>query len=193
MLKVLRTNNNITLFSNGNCCATNNLLVNLFNDIIEKYNYSDSISVNFVENVNIEKEILEIQQSTDLLIYIGDKYDYKKLTKYLYVKSIYNGYGTATLYAENNTFTDVLKQMDIFAYENNIGIDLYKSSDELIQSLKDVPYTTDLIVLTKDNKLAFKFIQEGVFENIYINVNPFKNYKFVFDEKQLVCQKNINI
>lgn len=190
-LATLRTHNRICFFVNDSCLATNNLLVNMLNKIIEEFNYGKDI-IRIYNNIS-EKEILESENLFNMFLYIGDKHEYVKFKKKTSIPITYNGYENAIFYIETTEkFNDTLVKINDYVFNHNIRIETFRN--DYIESVESINENSnnDLVVLFTPNKTTAQYFVENVKCNkLVINKNPFEDYVFEFDESVLVKKKEI--
>lgn len=189
-IKALKTHNNIIFFSK-NIYETNDILINILKEVIEKCNYYKN-AINLFENVQI-KELKDNQHSFDKIIIIDDKYEYIKYKNMFDIPSTYNGYGNVSVYVDDEYFKNTLRKMDEYVYENNIKLDYYNNEDieKDIEKINDIGLNDIAVIFTKNSKKAFDFINRIKSKKMYINKNPFDDYTFDFSEDELVFKKEI--
>ncbi len=190
-LAALRTHNKICFFVNDSCLATNNLIVNMLNKIIEQFNYGKDIIKLY--NNTAEKEIIESEKLFNMLIYIGDKYEYVKFKKKTSIPITYNGYENAIFYIEAaEKFNNTLVEINNYVFKHNIGVETFRNDYiEAVESINENS-NNDLVVLFTSNKITAKYFVENVkCKKLVINQNPFEEYIFEFDEGLLVQKKEI--
>lgn len=190
-LAALRTHNKICFFVNDSCLATNNLLVNMLNKIIEKFNYGKDI-IKLYNGIS-EKEIIESENLFNMFLYIGDKHEYIKFKKKTSIPITYSGYESAIFYIETaEKFNNTLVEINNYVFKHNIGVETYRNDHiEAVESINENS-NNDLVVLFTPNKSTAQYFVENVrCKKLVINKNPFEDYVFEFDESIFVKKKEI--
>jgi hypothetical protein len=190
LLMAIRTHNNIVFFSKR-YYAVNTELVETLNMICTKKQYADRIAS--VEYDVIDNAIYGYHHFFNFLIYIGDKRDFQPLKKKISIPFLYSSYGTIDVFIENKDNKELLLEMDKFAKEHGIRINYYDntSSDETLRFINKYDILDYFVVLSKNTDTIYKFMSELKAKNIYINKNPFENYKLAIREKEITYSKNI--
>lgn len=190
LLMSLRTHNNIVFFSKK-YYAINTKIVETFNLVVAKNKYAKKMA--FVEYDNTDEVLATNQSFFNLAIYIGDKREYIPFKKKLSIPSIYCGYGNVDVFVENKEFKDLLLEINKFARENNINISYYDdtSLEDTLKFVNKYELTDCFVLLSKDTEMIYKFISKIKCKNVYINKNPFDDYKFTITERDLTYKKNI--
>jgi hypothetical protein len=128
-----------------------------------------------------------------LFIFIGDKREYQPVKKKISIASIYSGYGNVDVFIESKEFKELLLNMNKYANENNININVYDntSMEETLEFINKYDITDCFVVLSKNTDMIYRFISEIKAKNIYINRSPFEDYKLEISEKDLIYNKKI--
>jgi len=189
-LKALRTHNNMVFFAKK-YYAINSKIIETINLISKEENYATKIAS--VEYNIIDATIFQNQSFFDLFIYVGDKRVFQSYRQRLSIPYRYCGYGNVDVFVENKGFKDLLLDINRFAYENNININYYNdtSVEETILFLNKYDVNDCCVLLSKNTEIIYKFISEIKSKNIYVNKNPFDDYKLTLKEKDLVYKKYI--
>ena len=174
IIKVLYTHNNITLVPNLNL-SINNCIVEIITQEMKKNKYN--VNIEICDDIN---KIYSNQNMFDIAIFVGDKYEYKKFKTRFYKDIVYNPYGYITVYADNSDFKNILVQLDKIAYVNNFSIEYYNETnlEEVISKINEITSHNTVAIFTKDSKKATELIYKLKADKIFINKNPFEEYKF---------------
>lgn len=187
IIKVLYTHNNITLAPNLNL-SINNCIVEIITQELKKNKYNTNIEI--CDDIN---KIYSNQNMFDIAIFVGDKYEYKKFKTRFYKDVVYNPYGYISVYADSSDFKNILVQLDKIAYINNFGIEYYNETnlEEVISKINEITFRNTVAIFTKDSKKATELIYKLKADKIFINKNPFEEYKFELNEEDLLMKKII--
>ena len=185
-----RTHNNIVFFSKK-YYAINTKIVETLNMICEKKEYAKKIAM--VEFDVIDGIIANLQTFFNEMIFVGDKRDYVQMKKKFVIPTIYSGYGNVDVFIECKDFKDLLLDISEYARDNYIKINYYDATqiEDTIVFLNRFELTDCFVLLSKNTEMIYKFISELKSKKIYINKNPFENYKLGITEKDLIYTKNI--
>ncbi|MBR2290457.1 MAG: hypothetical protein IJ867_07795 [Clostridia bacterium] len=185
-----RTHNNIVFFSKK-YYAINTKIVETLNMIASKKGYAEKIAM--VEFDVIDGVIANLQTFFHKMIFVGDKRDYVQMKKKFVIPTIYAGFGNVDVFIESKEFKDLLLDINQFAHENNIKINYYDDTqiEDTLTFINRFELTDCFVLLSKNTDLIYKFISEVKAKNIYINKNPFENYKLNITEQDLTYKKNI--
>ena len=190
LLMSLRTHNNIVFFSKK-YYAINTKIVETLNMISEKKGYANKIAM--VEYDVIDGVIANLQTIFNKMIFVGDKRDYVQMKKKFVIPTIYAGFGNVDVFIESKEFKDLLLDINQYARENNIKINYYDDTqiDDTLTFINRFELTDCFVLISKNTDLIYKFISEVKAKSVYINKNPFEDYKLSITEKDLVYKKNI--
>ena len=146
-----------------------------------------------VEFNMIDAIISDLQTFFNKMIFIGDKRDYIKMKKKFVIPTIYVGYGNVDVFIENKDFKDLLLDINKYSLENEIKINYYDDTqiEDTLTFINRFELTDCFVLLSKNTDLIYKFISEVKAKKIYINKNPFIDYKFNITEEDLIYTKNI--
>ena len=192
LLMSLRTHNNIVFFSKK-YYAVNTKIVETLNMILNKKRYAQKIAI--VEFNVIDCIIANMQTYFNKMIFIGDKRDYVQMKKKFVIPTVYAGFGNVDVFIENKGFKDLLLEINEFSKENNIKVNYYDDTqiEDTLTFLNRFELTDCFVLLSKNTDLIYKFISEIKAKNVYINKNPFEDYKLSISEKDLIYTKNIKM
>ena len=190
LLMAFRTHNNIVFFSKK-YYAINTKIVETLNMIASKKGYAEKIAM--VEFDVIDGVIANLQTFFNKMIFVGDKRDYVQMKKKFVIPTIYVGFGNVDVFIESKEFKDVLLDINQFARDNNIKINYYDDTqiDDTLTFINRFELTDCFVLLSKNTDLIYKFMSQVKAKNIYINKNPFEDYKFNIKEEDLIYKKNI--
>ena len=189
-IKALKTHNNIVFYEDTNIHKSSNYIIDLINSILNKKDYKTTISIKKVKSFN---EIYEDEKFFDSYICIGEISKFNLLKNNIKKNIIYSAYGTVSLYLDDKNLKDTLLEMDEFVFENNLALDLYKDKnvEDVIDKINEKGENFCSVIFTKDVKKAYYFLENVNSQTVYINKNPFKNYNFFLDDKDLIKKKII--
>ncbi len=187
IIKILYTHNNIVLFPNLRL-AINECLLVIIKEVIKANSYS--VNIEICNNID---ELYNNQELYDIAIFVGDKYEYKKFKNRFFKDIIYNEYGFVSIYADDVEFKNALIEIDKYVYVNNFFVDYYNDKDilETVKKINEITSNNTVAIFTKDLKKIAEFIYKVKANKIYVNKNPFENYKFELDEEKLLIKKKI--
>lgn len=190
LLMSFRTHNNIVFFSKK-YYAINTKIVETLNMVAKKKGYAEKIAM--VEFDVIDGVIANLQTFFNKMIFVGDKRDYVQMKKKFVIPTIYAGFGNIDVFIENKGFKDLLLDINEYARENNVKINYYDDTqiDDTLVFINRFELTDCFVLLSKNTDLIYKFISEVKAKNIYVNKNPFIDYKLTITEKDLTYTKNI--
>lgn len=188
-LMALRTHNNIVFFSQK-YYAINSIIIQSLNNACKKQKYVDEIGI--IE-FSDEEKIVQNQSLFDRMIYIGDKREFLKMKRKVSLPIIYNGYNYIDVYVESKEFKELLLDIDKFANQNDITVNYFDntSHDETFKFINKYEVSDCFVLFSKNTDTIYKFMSQIRVNRFYINQNPFIDYKFEFDEKDLVYNKKI--
>ncbi|MBP3502190.1 MAG: hypothetical protein J6K42_01760 [Clostridia bacterium] len=189
-IKALKTHNNIVFYEDTKIHKFSTYIINLINTISNKKNYKTTITIKQIKNFN---EIYADEKDFDNYICIGEIRRFNLLKRNITKKIIYNAYGTVSLYLDDKNLKNVLLEMDEFIFKNNIALNLYKDKniEEVITEINKKGEDFCSVIFTKDVKKAYYFLENVNSKMVYINKNPFDNYKFFIDDKIITKEKII--
>ena len=189
-VKALKTHNNIVFYEDTNIHKSSNYIIDLINSILNKKDYKTTISIKKIKNFN---EIYEDEKIFDSYICIGEISKFNLLKNNIKKNIIYSAYGTVSLYLDDKNLKDTLLEMDEFVFKNNLALDLYKDKnvEDVINKINKKGEDFCFVIFTKDAKKAYYFLENVNSQTVYINKNPFKNYNFFLDDKNLIKKKII--
>lgn len=192
---------NTTIFSNtGYMYGTNQLIIKLIQDTLEKLNISKYLLQLFItEEFNT---ILSNFANIDLVICIGNNTLQRLVLNKSKNKTLISGYENFDLYIEDTNHLDLLNSIinsnpNIQLYINkNINID-YKNAilvDDLEEAIAQInyngsKYSSAIFTTSKEN--ASKFIKEVKSKTITINTSPTIERVIDIKQEDLVIIKNV--
>ena len=146
------------------------------------------VEYNFIDGV-----IANLQTFFNKMIFIGDKRDYVKIKKKFVIPTVYAGFGNIDVFIECKDFKDLLLDINQYARENDIKINYYDDTqvEDTLTFINRFELTDCFVLLSKNTDMIYKFISEVKAKNIYVNKNPFQDYKLTITEKDLTYTKNI--
>jgi len=190
LLMAFRTHNNIVFFSKK-YYAINTKIVETLNMVANKKGYAEKIAM--VEFDVIDGVIANLQTFFSKMIFVGDKRDYVQMKKKFVIPTIYCGFGNVDVFIESKEFKNLLLDINQFARDNNIKINYYDDTqiEDTLTFINRFELTDCFVLLSKNTDLIYKFMSMVKAKNIYINKNPFEDYKFNISEQDLIYKKNI--
>lgn len=191
-LKALKTHNNIVFFEDTDIHKSSNFIIELINNVINKNEYTSTITIKRTKNF---QEIYQHEKDFVKYICIGEVQRFNALKNNIKKDIIYSAYGTLSLYLDDKNLRDTLLEMDEFVFENNLALDLYKDKnvEDVVDKINKKGEDFCSVIFTKDVKKAYYFLENVNSQTVYINKNPFKNYSFFIDDKELIKHKKIII
>lgn len=191
-LNAIYTNNYVDVMLEEKMLATNKVLLEIVKKSIEELKLDSNI-INYLEaNKN---EIVSKQDDYDILYYFGNKKEYIDFSKRIHIDSKFENFGEMYIYIEDNIFEDILKEIDKFAYINEIKVNYFEN--ELEKNIEQINKKNNInkisVIFTKNIDNAYKFIKYVKSENVFINLNPIEFFKYDVDINKLVFKKKIYI
>ena len=159
-------NCNIKININNTMLGTNKLILLIINNILKNNNLK--IKIDLFEKIEKNEEAIFIDRIDDFNI-LKNKF---KNTKYIPYQSI-------DLFSDSEEFEELYEKIYNYAMDENIDIDIFDEED--IDSLFKYGKGKIKIILTKGKNNLEKYKKE----NVFINENPFKNEKIIFDEEMI--------
>lgn len=158
--------NNISMKINidENMLGINKFILEIINKILKENNLEIKIEIS--NNFQEEEKIIFIDRINDFNIIKN------KNKKYIPYKSI-------DIYSEEDEYEELYEKIYQYAIDMNIDIDIF--DDEGIENMLKYGKGKNKLILTKDKNIIEKYKKE----NIYINENPFKQEKIIFDENMI--------
>ncbi len=181
-------NNKITVICNGNpYIVLNILMITIVKNMKIKINIDDimlGINKFMVEVINrILKENklgveIELIQNIDgeNLIFIDRINDFNLGNKQ---KAKFIPYESIDIFSDDEKFDELYEKIYNYAIDMNIDIDIF--DDEDIETMIEYGKGKKKVILTSDTKIKDKYSGN----NIYINENPFKEDKVIFDKEMI--------
>jgi len=180
---------NIIFMIYDDMLATNTLLVKLMQQTMERHGTKTFVKL----YTNIEKE--DIRKSTklaDKIIYIGDRFEYNNIRREYNIPVIYNGYGHVDVYTDvevSGKYEEELKEIINYAFEHDIAVDFHSGNLEKELEYIDSDVAGDTCVIFSDDENKIKLLESKVnCKRIFINEDPFREYKFKFDIDELTTE-----
>lgn len=189
-LKAIKTNNNITFFETREAHKIAKYIIDLVQKLTR--NGGCKISINTITKI---RDTSKFDESIDKLICIGNSKTYTELRNYIDKEIIYSAYGTMSLYMDDKTLKDKLLEIDDYVFQNNISLELYtdESIDSVIDKINNCEEDFCSVIFTKDIDKASQFINKINSRMVFVNKNPFDEYKLKIDDCDLVKTKKIFI
>lgn len=193
ILSCLYTNNKVRVVLTDKMLASNRVLIECIIKVLKKEK-CDEDTVSFIEVVSKDK-VIGIQDEFDVLYYFGNKEEYLNYNKRLHIDSIFENFGEMYVYVDSKDFKEFLLEIDKFAYINEIKVNYYTESLEIVE--KQVNNRNNInkisVIFTKNIEKAYEFIKLIKTENVYININPCECISFSTKLNNLVYSKKIII
>ncbi len=188
-LMALKTHNNIIFFSQK-YYAVNSIIIQTLNNVCKKLKYTEEIGL--IEYGETDK-IVQNQSLFDLMLYIGDKREYQKIKRKISLPIVFYGYNYVDVFIESKEFKEILLEIDKFANQNDITINYFDntSHEETFKFINKYEVSDCFVLFSKNTETIYKFMSHIKVNKFYINQNPFNDYDFEFDEKDLVYNKKI--
>lgn len=191
-LNAIYTNNYVDVMLEEKMLATNKVLLEIIKKSLDELKLDSNI-INYIESN--KNEIVSKQDDYDLLYYFGNKKEYIDFSKRIHIDSKFENFGEIYVYIEDNIFEDILKEIDKFAYINEIKVNYFEK--ELEKNIEQINKNNNInkisVIFTKNIDNAYKFIKYVKSENVYINLNPIEFFKYDVDINKLVFKKKIYI
>ncbi len=181
ILRNILAGNSIIYANNGYMYGTNNLLVQIIQDVLEHYDISRNLVQNFVtDDFN---EVLNNYANINLVVCIGDNELQNSILKSSRNKTIVSGYEHFDLYIEDTTHLDFLSTiintgLDIKIYiKEDINIDsqdamIVSDIDEAIGQINYTGSGYSAAIFTTSTKNASLFMKEVRSKIVTVNTSP---------------------
>lgn len=161
MISILN-NMNMNIDIEGMMLGVNSYIIEIINNIIRENNLE--VKINIAKRVEDNEDIICIDRINEYRI-LKKK---GKEVRYIPYKSI-------DIYSEAEEFEELFEKVYIYAIDMNIDVDVF--DEEGIEGLFKHGKGKNKLILTKDKAILDKYKKE----NVYINENPFKEEKVIFD------------
>ncbi len=187
VLNTIKTHNKIILCVQ-NEFETSKLIVNIAKEVLR----NNSFNENILNILNTYEDVFEYQDYIDKVIFIGNKYEYINIRKKLHIDTEYNGYGYMSVFYDNDEYKTYIENMKMYSLNNFMDVDIYDGKiDEAIDKINYLKLNQTVAIFSKEKSNVIKAILNLKAENIYINKNPFKNYKFRISQDSFIKNKLI--
>lgn len=187
--EIKNENKKILIYCNGNPYIVLNIaMIAITNNISIKINIDDTmLGVNkyLLEIINrtLEKnelktklELFNNEENDEKIIFIDRINDFNTIkTK----NKKFIPYESIDVYSEESEYEELFEKIYDFAINMNIDIDIF--DDEEIESMLKYGKGKIKLILTNNKEIIDKYSEK----NIYINENPFKQEKIIFDENMI--------
>lgn len=184
--EIKNENKKILIYCNGNPYIVLNIaMIAITNNLSIKINIDDTmLGVNkyLLEIINrtLEKnelktklELFNKEENDEKIIFIDRINDFNTIkTK----NKKYIPYESIDVYSEESEYEELFEKIYDYAINMNIDIDIF--DDEGIESMLKYGTGKNKLILTNNKEIINKYSEK----NIYINENPFKREKIIFDE-----------
>ena len=141
----------------------------------------------------IDVILANLQTFFNKMIFVGDKRDYVQMKKKFVIPTLYSGFGNVDVFIESKDFKNLLLDINQYSMENNIKINYYDDTqiEDTLTFINRFELTDCFVLLSKNTDMIYKFIYEVKAKRIFINKNPFIDYKLDIKEQDLIYTKNI--
>ena len=184
--EIKNENKKILIYCNGNPYIVLNIaMIAITNNLSIKINIDDTmLGVNkyLLEIINrtLEKnelktklELFNKEENDEKIIFIDRINDFNTIkTK----NKKYIPYESIDVYSEESEYEELFEKIYDYVINMNIDIDIF--DDEGIESMLKYGTGKNKLILTNNKEIINKYSEK----NIYINENPFKTEKIIFDE-----------
>ena len=159
---------NISLKINidNNMIGINKLILKIINDTLNENKLK--IKIEICEKIIENEDIVFIDRINDFNL-LKKK---QKNIKFIPYKMI-------DIFYEDETFDELFEKIYQYALNQNIDIDVFE--EEEIENIFKYGKSKIKLILTNDKNIIEKYKDK----NVYINENPFKNQKIIFDEQMI--------
>ena len=115
------------------------------------------------------------------------------MKKKFVIPTLYSGFGNVDVFIESKDFKNLLLDINQYSMENNIKINYYDDTqiEDTLTFINRFELTDCFVLLSKNTDMIYKFIYEVKAKRIFINKNPFIDYKLDIKEQDLIYTKNI--
>jgi len=188
-LKIENIEKQILVYCNGNPYIVINLaMISILNNISIKVNIDKTmIGVNryileIIKNISKENNLKSEIKITENINYSDNIICIDKINEYNILKkngkeAKYIPYQSLDIYSDSEEFNELFENIYNYAISVNIDVDIFE--EEGIYGLLKYGKGKYKLILTKNNKILEKYKNK----NVYINENPFKEEKVVFDKE----------
>lgn len=154
--------------------AVNEMLITIFNKILEEYKIIDLVKL---FNLPSNEDIKNISKDITSLICIGNSntYQHYKTMKVENLKFI--PFKNMALYSEDIKYEELQHQLYKYAITNGIEVEVYDDIeiDEFIECMELDDWVDNIVVFTQNEETKEKVKEKLQTKKIYLNQNPFKN------------------
>ena len=200
IVKNIIAGNTTIISNNGFMFGTNNLIINIVQSVLERFN----ISKNLVQLYVSEEfdEVFKNFANIDLVVCIGNHNLQSMVLSKSKNKTIVSGYDNFDLYIEDDKNIDVIKKI----LNSGLNIQLYLNKGINIEypntiEVNDIEEAISIInyngsryssaIFTSSNDNASKFIKNIKSSLVTINTSPTIERLVDIDEKDLILKKTI--
>ncbi len=181
--------NNIILISEGEKSYTSNKLISTIQEVVRKE--EKPLIVKKYLQADFGK-ILKEDNLINRIIYFGDKRKYRQLKLNTNIETIYNGYGSVSVYVDDeDEFEDELFEIEEYANLNNLYI--YKFGENINEAIKQINKdgkNDTCIILSKNKDKIEKFKCKINSLNILVNEADFSNLKHELPGELFDCNSD---
>ena len=199
-IRNIKAGNTTILFSNGFMYGTNQLLIQLIQDVLEQFNISRYLLQMCVcDNCN---DILSNYANIDLVMCIGKRDLQNAVLNASKNKTILSGYGHFEIYIEDAKHIEILKnimhtKLDIQLYiKRDLGLD-YPGSiivEDIDEAIAQINYTGSRYhsaIFTNSTNNASQFIREVKSRMVTVNASPTIENMIDINSNDLIMEKQI--
>lgn len=200
IVKNIIAGNTTIISNNGFMFGTNNLIINIVQSVLERFN----ISKNLVQLYVSEEfdEVFKNFANIDLVVCIGNHNLQSMVLSKSKNKTIVSGYDNFDLYIEDDKNIDVIKKI----LNSGLNIQLYLNKGINIEypntiEVNDIEEAISIInydgsryssaIFTSSSDNAYKFIKNIKSSLVTINTSPTIERLINIDEKDLIIEKTI--
>ena len=157
--------------------AVNEILITIFNKILEEYKIIDLVKL---FNLPCNEDIKNILKDITSLICIGNSNTYQHYKKMKIEKLKFIPFKNMAIYSEDIKYEELQHQLYNYAITNGIEIEVYDDIeiDEFIECMELDDWIDNIVVLTQNEETKEKVKGKLKNKKIYVNQNPFKNENF---------------
>ena len=157
--------------------GTPNILIELVNQVLEEYK---------IDIIRIETYIEECN-NLDLLLYIGNKEEYKKINKDYPIK--YYGIGNYELIVDSEFDLKLINE----ALKRNVKISYMNKDDFFFRQYNETSSNYCVSLVTENKETARKFLREIKASFLLVNILPTLEKRINIDFNDLVFKKSMII
>ena len=181
ILRNLLVGNTIIISNSGFMFGTNNLIVQIIQSVLEKFNISKYlVQMFFTENYD---DILSNYANIDLVICVGNHHLQRQILEKTKIPTLISGYENFDLYIDDKTNLNFIKNIlqtgiNIQLYiKNDLNIDIENAIivNDIDEAIAQINYNGSRYassIFTNDSNSAAKFIKEVKSSIVTVNTSP---------------------